>query len=301
MRICIVGPGAMGRLLGVLLSQGGYEIVLLDHRPSRAEMLGREGIRLIGAKKAFASLPVTVDPYRYLPFDVVFICVKAYDTERVAKRIADWAKESILVTLQNGMGNIEAIKKHIPSAPLVAGVTACGANIPPEIPNGVVYAGCGETVIGSPSSDRASLRTVLSLLKSASLPVRTTDNLQGELWGKLLINAAINPLCAILRIRNGELPENPPAWRLAKLILQEALTTAEAEGVRLPYPNTVEKVKEVCLLTRENRCSTLQDIEASRRTEIDSINGYIYRTAEKHSIAAPYNRMVTLLFDSFRR
>jgi len=206
--------------------------------------------------------------------------------------------ESILFTLQNGMGNIETLLRHNPSSPIVAGVTACGANIPPEEPNTVSFAGCGETVLGSPTGDKEALRKVAELFEKAELPLRVTDNLQGELWTKLLVNAAINPLCAILRIRNGRLPQIPAAWRLVQLILEEGVTVAKAEGVKLPCSDMLSKVKEVCEKTAENRCSTLQDVTSNRRTEIGFINGYICRTAEKHSIHTPYNRTLTLLFES---
>ncbi|MCX7702479.1 MAG: 2-dehydropantoate 2-reductase [Planctomycetota bacterium] len=302
-KICIVGPGAIGRLFASLFSKSGADVVLADHRPERAESLTRNGLILRGLQEIKTQVPVTMAPSDFAPFDLVFICVKSYSTKEVAKQIVSWASNSTLVTLQNGMGNIEALLEYFPPEQIIGGVTGCGANIPPDSPETVIFAGCGETVIGqvgtkSLNGRNKELERVESLFRKAGLPVRKTENLQSELWGKLLINAAINPLCALLRIRNGFLPKIPSLWELARLVLKEAISVANAEGVVLPYPDAAEKVKAVCEATAQNRCSTLQDVEKGKRTEIDSINGYICRIGEKHGIPTPYNLTLNLLLGS---
>jgi len=295
----------MGRLFAVLFANAGADVVLVDYRPERASKLTEEGLTIRGLREKEIKSPirvlVTTNPSEYAPYDVIFVCVKAYSTRSVAEQLSIWVKDTLIVTLQNGMGNLETLLDYFPNELVVGGTTSCGANIPQDSPNTVIFAGCGETLIGSPLKKwqkDGSLETVLRLFRQANLPLRVTDNLYGELWGKLLINAAVNPICGLLRIRNGMLPKIPSAWKLAELVLAEGVSVAKAEGIELPYPDAAAKVKSVCNATAQNRCSTLQDVENGRRTEIDYINGYICRTSEKHKIPTPYNLALTLLFDS---
>jgi len=297
-RVAVVGPGAMGRLFAALLSRAGHDVVIVDHRPERAAALSASGYRLTGRTEIpRVRVPVTCAPEG--DFDLALVCVKAYDTATVAAALPGWLGEATVLTLQNGFGNVEALRKYVDPSRLLVGVTAQGANIPTDDPETVVHAGVGETLLGAvaPAGNRA-LAAALELLSSADVQPRAVEDVRPHLFGKLLVNAAINPVCGLLRIRNGELPETEPAWRLSQMLLREGETLAAAEGIVPPWPETLERVREICAATAPNRCSTLQDVEAGRRTEIPQINGYIARRAAELGLAAPANHVITLVYEA---
>jgi len=227
--------------------------------------------------------------------DLVIVAVKAYDTRAAAAAVAPaLAADTAVLTLQNGMGNGEAIAAAVGAHRVMAGSTDHGAHL---LDVGEVrHAGAGHTVVGrlaGPEDDR--LREMAALLTAAGLETATAAHVEPVLWRKLVVNAAINPLTALLRLPNGDLLGTPERRRLLDLIVDEAVAVVEGAGIVLPDADMRGLVHTVCRNTAANRSSMLQDVLRARRTEIDAINGALLERAAAAGVAAPLNELLVAL------
>lgn len=291
MEILIVGPGAMGCLFAARLYNTGYHVTLLDYNINRAIEITRQGIIVEGLSGEYsAKVPVTADPSGLRP-DIVIIFVKSGKTKEAAmavKGIAD--KNTMIATLQNGLGNREIIEE-ITGNRVTGGVTSEGATS--LGPGRVRHAGTGSTILGPVRGADEKLNALVSALNSAGFNAESADNIDDLIWGKLVINAGINALTAITGLKNGQLPVYEGTLNIMKDAVDEAVKVSEALNITLPYPDPMEKVLEVCKNTSNNISSMLQDVLNKRATEIDFINGAIQREGEKAGIPAPVNLFLT--------
>lgn len=295
MKIVIIGPGAMGCLFAFYLMRSGHEVWLLDYREERAEFIRSHGLKIEGISGSY-QIPfsrITTHGGGLGKADLIIVFVKAYATETAIKNIAPAIKSNtIILTLQNGLGNIECIKKHFPDVYLVAGTTAQGATL--LGPGHIKHAGIGETIIGPTSgSGKFHAQCVYDLFMNALIPVQLADDVISWLWGKLLINCGINPITAIMRIKNGQILAVSSLVAVMRRAVDEGTLIATRLGIVVPYDNPAEKVIEICQATAENRSSMLQDIESGRKTEIEFMNGALVRHGEHLGIAVPINRFLT--------
>ena len=293
-----MGAGAMGGLFAGMLTRAGQEVWLIDNHKQRAEKINREGL-VIEASKALESreprqeiikIKATTDPREVGSCDLVILFVKAYDTEKATKNsLPLTGKKTAWLTLQNGLGNIERMGKIVGKGRVVGGITYQGATVLEA--GRIRHAGCGKTVIGEiDGKESERIKHISDIFNQAGIETEISDNIEGVLWGKLLINAVINPLTAITRVKNGQLLESPVLKETMKLIVEEAIQVPLKKGIRLPYQKVFEKVEESCQVSRDNISSMLQDILRKKRTEVDFINGAIVSEAEKIGIPTPLNK-----------
>ena len=298
MKIGIVGAGAMGGLFGGMLTRAGQDVWLIDNHNERAEKINREGL-IIEASKALQpgepkqeiiKIKTTTDPSNVGSCDLVILLVKAYDTEQATRNsLPLTGSKTAWLTLQNGLGNIERMGKIVGKGRVVSGVTYQGATV---LEMGRIrHAAFEKTVIGEISGKVSErIKSISDIFNQAGIDTEISDNIEGMLWGKLLVNAVINPLTAITRVRNGQLLESPSLRETMKLIVEEAMRVPLKKGIRLPYQRVFEKVEESCQVSRDNISSMLQDILRKKRTEVDFINGAIVTEAEKIGVSTPLNR-----------
>lgn len=287
-RILIVGTGALATLFAARLAQAGYPVTMLGSWKAGLGALQDEGVRLIdlqGREHRF-SVHATRDPHECRGVQHALVLVKAWQTERAAEQLRECLADAplgIALTLQNGLGNYETLAQTLGANRVALGTTTTGATL---LGPGLVKDG-GEGVI---SLERTpALHSVEEALRSAQFTVHVVDNAQSLLWGKLVVNAAINPLTALLRIPNGRLLEQPAARALMQALARETAQVAQAEGIRLPFSDPVTAAEEVARKTAANHSSMLQDVLRGAPTEIDAICGAVVRTAQKHSIDTPVN------------
>jgi 2-dehydropantoate 2-reductase len=213
------------------------------------------------------------------------VLVKSWQTGRAARQLAEClAPSGVALTLQNGLGNREALANVLGEERVALGVTTLGANL--LGPGRVRPAGDGTIYL----EDHPRLEPLVDLLRNAGLSVEIVPDPEGLVWGKLAINAAINPLTALLEVPNGELLERPSARLLMGELACEAAAAAGALGIRLPYPDPVAAVEAVARRTTANRSSMLQDVQRGAPTEIDAICGAIVKAGEKLGVPVPVNR-----------
>ncbi len=294
MRIAIIGPGAMGALFSYLLSRrAGTEIHLVDHRPERVSKIKEEGLLVEGVSGEHRVRPgITLDAGEIGPVDLVLVCVKGPSTHEACMAARPLlGPETTVLTLQNGMGNIETIEGVLGPGRVLGGTTSMGATV--LGPNRIRHAGWGETIIGEPSGGRTErAERVLALFRGAGLEASFTEDLAGLLWSKLIINVGINALTALTRLHNGKLLDYEGTRDVMKTVVEEAVRVAEAQGIRLLYDDPVEKVASVCKATAANVSSMLQDVLKEKRTEIDQINGAVVRQAAALGIPVPANEVL---------
>ncbi len=292
MNIGIVGAGSMGLLFAHFLKNAGYDVVLLENDVSAVKILEEGLLVRDGCGFIRHSLTVSSSPNILSASDIVFIFVKAYSTESAASSIqSSVTPGSIIVSLQNGLGNDEILRKYFDEGRIVYGSTSIGSSR--STVNTVIPGGIGETVIGGIRAQAVS--TVRGVFIACTLPLTVTDNPAAALWKKAIINGGINPIAAILGIRNGAIIENRHAAGLQSLIVSEGARVAAALGVAIDGDEMISRTREVCEKTTNNRCSMLQDLDAGGMTEIDSINGKIIEYGKRKGVPTPYNETVYLL------
>lgn len=287
MRFLIFGAGALGSLIGALLSRRND--VTLVGRKDHVSEISREGLRISGLTEILARPAAVERAEDVASYDFIFITVKSYDTKNAMKNLTNLGELGTIVTMQNGLGNLETVEGFADR--VIGGTTSHGATL--KGPGEVLHAGIGDTVIGGfKGVSRETLNLLAEELTASGIKTEVTQNLMGEIWAKAVVNAGINPLTAILRAKNGFLLKHSPLTAILEEACLEAIRVAEAHDISLPKDDLVERTKRVARMTAENMSSMFQDVQNGKRTEIDSITGEIVRLGEKNSIRTPINSML---------
>jgi len=300
MKIVIVGPGAMGCLFAAFLakSQSSYrqaaeEIWLLDKNKERAAKIKQQGLIVEGISGDW-QVPVkaTAEVKEIERADLIIISVKAYDTkEAIVNARSLVGENSRVLTLQNGIGNIEIIGEVIGMEKVIGGVTNLGATLLGA--GHVRHAGRGETVIGKIDGKiPVEMRQIREIFNKLGLETRISRDIKGLLWSKLIINVGINALTAITRLNNGRLIEFEGIKRILREAVTEATRIAKRKRIKLIYDDPLAKVEAVCEATATNVSSMLQDVLKKKRTEIDFINGVIVRQGQELGLPVPVNSIL---------
>lgn len=295
MKILIIGPGALGCLFAGFLSKT-QEVIILDKNPKRAQFISEQGIRLEGISGNWqAKVSVTANPGTIKEIDLVLICVKSYDTKQALNQVKSLVGENTLVlTLQNGLGNIEVIGEVVGQDKVIGAVTNQGATL---LSDGYIrHAGKGETVIGRIDGKiPVQLKEIREIFNKSGLETRISRDIKGLIWSKLIINVGINALTAITRLNNGKLVEFEGTARILRDAVTEAVKIAKKKRIKLIYDDPLAKVEAVCEATAINVSSMLQDILKKKKTEIDFINGVVVRQGQSLGIATPVNSVLVNL------
>jgi len=293
MRICVFGAGSLGSALGALLAKSND--VTLIGRPPHVEAVRSKGLSIVGERRLKVHLPAFDSISELAPPDLILVATKAYSTGTVIEGCRSWVSEDTRVlTLQNGLGNLEQLRDWV-GCRAFGGTTTMGATM--LRPGMVRVAGIGQTVVGS-DADPDGARGISSAFSESGMSVRTSNNVQGELWAKAVINASINPITAVLRVPNGRLLSSPSASRLMAEVCRECEQVARAIPVPLPAKSMVARVRQVALDTSKNTSSMLQDVLRGRKTEIREINGYICRRGDSVDVQTPLNDALVGMVES---
>lgn len=298
MRIGILGAGAQGTLFGWHLAGVG-EVTYLDLRADLCARIERDGVKLVDREPR--SIRATVDTPALFASDVIFVFVKAYDTLRALRPFAGRLDPSTtIVSLQNGLGNEEAIKAALGSVvALVIGATteaaiALGDGVAERI-------GEGRTVVGSAGASASTVEQTAALISAAGLSARAVYDIRSHVWGKLIANAAINPVSALLDCSTRALLDDPDASSLARAIAVESATVAQALRIKLPFADPWAYVREIVASSAGVRSTMALDLSANKRTEIDQINGAIASAGRRVAIPTPYNEAMLRLIRARER
>ncbi|RJP28725.1 MAG: 2-dehydropantoate 2-reductase [Candidatus Omnitrophota bacterium] len=293
MKIVIVGAGAIGSLLAAMLSKTKEEVWVLEKDKERSAIINKHGISIEGVSGSWnAKVKATVDVSEVDKADLVLICVKSYDTKKAvlsAKPLLH--KNTVVLTLQNGIGNIEVISEIIGENMVMGGATSQGATL--IKPAHVRHAGKGETVIGFiDGRTTVEIRSIRELFNKAGLEIKISRDIKSVLWSKLIVNVGINAISALTRMKNGKLIEFEGTRKILRAAVSEAVRIAKRKRVKLIYDDPLAKVEAVCESTAQNISSMLQDVLNKKKTEIDYINGVVVRLGQELSIPTPVNSLL---------
>lgn len=293
MKIVVMGAGAMGSLFGGLLALSGEEVWLVDIREDYIKALVSTGLTVEeGGKKQTIPVHATREVASIGKADLILVFVKAYHTEKaVSDALVLQKEDTLFLTLQNGLGNEEAMCKRVDPRKVILGVTNHGATF--LGPGAIRHAGWGKTYIGELDGKVTPRVTqIAQCFTKAGIESEVSSNIQALVWNKLFINVGINPVAALTGLKNGRLLDYPETLRLMEALVSETVAVARKKGIPIEG-NPLETVKAIAAATRENRCSMGQDFDNRRMTEIDVINGAVVREAERLGIPVPYNQMIT--------
>jgi len=293
-KIAVVGAGAVGGYFGGMLARAGASVIFIG-RLAFVDAVMQNGLFLdAGQFQEHVRVAASADLAAARGAEIILFCVKTTDTAETAHALAKLlSKDAVIVSMQNGVDNAEQIEaasglKALPAAVYVA------ASVP--APGTIKHAGRGDLVLG-PKNEITE--RVAAVFARAKVPCRISENLIGELWTKLVWNCALNALSALGKVSYGEILASADAKQLVETTVYEVLAVAKAGGVQpagLEDPKAAlagaYKVAESMAATRS---STSQDMIRGKKTEIDSLNGFIVRRARELNIAVPVNHALFTL------
>jgi len=284
--VLIVGSGALATLFAARLAQAGVTVTMLATWENGLAALNTSGARLIlpDGREICQPVHAVSTPEDCRGARLALVLVKAWQTGRAARQLAAClAPDGVALTLQNGLGNRETLIESLGAERVALGVTTSGATL---LGPGLTRSG-GEGLLSLEAHSR--LQALEVLLRRANFQVDILPDAKTLVWGKLVINTAINPLTALLGIPNGELLKRRGARAVMEALARETAQVAAACGAHLPFDDPVQAAEEVAQKTAANRSSMFQDVCRGAPTEIDAICGAVVRAAREKGLATPVN------------
>ena len=295
--ILIVGTGALGCLFAARLAAAGHPVSMLGTWPQGLAALQARGVTLVAADGSRRSYPVqaSAKPMDFAGASQALVLVKAWQTERAARDLVKLLViDGLALTLQNGLGNREQLVANLGAGRVAAGVITTGATL--LAAGEVRWAGEGQITLGT----HPRLPLLASALQAAGFDVVTVEDVNSVAWSKLVINAAINPLTALLNVSNGELLSRPTARELSAALVSEVAAVAAKKGITLNFADPVAAAEGVARRTAANLSSMLQDLRRGARTEIEAICGAVVRAGRESGVPTPVNEVMWQLVAALR-
>jgi len=285
MKFAVMGAGAVGCFYGAMLARAGHEVVLIG-RPQHVDAIRRDGLHLdTRSFDEYVRVSASTEVSAIQGASVVLFCVKSTDTESAANQIKPYlAADTLLLSLQNGVENADALRRHVTQE-----VAAAVVYVATEMagPGHVKHHGLGELVI-EPSQRSAA---VAQAFTDAGVPTEISDNVRGALWAKLIINCAYNALSAITQMTYGPIAQGIGIADVMRDVVAECLAVAQAEGVNVTA-DIPAALKRIADTMPTQYSSTAQDVARGKRSEIDHLNGLIVRKGEQWGVPTPANRVL---------
>jgi len=305
-RIVVVGAGAMGGLFGAKLHLAGNDVLLYDIWREHVEAINACGLLVeeVDGRRARVQVPaVCTPPGELAEAELILVMVKSYDTYEALTAVREWIPPGAFVlSLQNGVGNLEEMRRALPDHErVIIGTTAQGSNV--VAAGHVLRTGAGPTEIGDPRAapEWDELRRIAETFSAAGIPMTVAPDVMPAVWAKLAANAAINPLTALTGLRNGDLPTAPGLPEIYRAIVTELVAVMDALGIARVKDDYVAYAEFVMEATATSYSSMLQDIRNRRRTEIEAINGAVGRFGRAVGVATPINDMIAALVRNRQR
>lgn len=288
-RVAVLGAGAVGCYFGGMLARAGAPVTLIG-RAQHIDAIRHRGLFLDSLHfQEHVAVSASTDPSVMRDAELVLFCVKTLDTETAAKVLAvDLATGAMVMSLQNGVDNVDRIYSAAKIEAIPAVVYVACAMIEPGY---VKHSGRGDLVIGDAVRNRGSdLETIVAIFARAGVPCRVSENINAELWTKMIMNCAYNAISALTRARYGRIAQTEWTRELMRQIIHEVVAVAGAAGIPLSEAALIEAAMELGEAMPEATSSTAQDIRRRKRTEIDSLNGYVVRRGAELGVPTPVNQ-----------
>jgi 2-dehydropantoate 2-reductase len=299
-KVAVMGAGAVGSFYGAMLARAGHRVTLIG-RPAHVQAIQRDGLQLeMGRQLHAVKVEASSDPSAVAGADLVLCCVKSGDTEDAARQIAPHlGPATLLMSLQNGVGNAETLARLLPCRVIPAVVyvaVALGG------PGRVCHFGRGDLAIGAmPGGTQSSvpewptLQALVDFFAGAQVPVRIVPDVAVELWAKLLVNCAYNAISGLAQMPYARLADQADIRALQDDIVREVIAVAAASGLTLPLDASLDAVRRIAVGMPQQLSSTAQDMARRKPSEIDHLNGYIARRGRELGVPTPVNRTLYAL------
>jgi 2-dehydropantoate 2-reductase len=293
-RIAVVGAGAVGGYFGGLLARAGAPVVMIG-RPAFVESVKKNGLFLDTLHfQESVRVEASTDLNAARGAEIVLFCVKTTDNAATARALAPLlAPGAVVLSFQNGVDNVEQIRAAagIDALPTVVYVAA---SVPEQ--GRVKHVGRGDLVFG-PRNEKTE--RVAALFSRANVPCRISDNIDGELWTKLIWNCALNAVSALGHAKYGQIAASADARKVVETVVDEVLAVARAANIHPPGLEdpkvAIAGAMKIATQMAEALSSTAQDMNRGKRTEIDSLNGYISRRGGELGVPTPVNHALYAL------
>ncbi len=296
MRICIVGCGAVGSLFAANLARlDDVDVWAFDLAQGHVDAINRDGLRLSGAEDVVGRLSATSDAAEVPACDFGIVATKAMHTSAAIEATAHAFADGCVATVQNGLGNEEALAEH--AERVVRGTTFPAGKL--LEPGHVQWDVKGDTTLGPFEPRPAPFEEIERLADActrAGLPTHAVHDARGPQWRKVIFNAATNPVGALTGLTHGRVCEDPALRRLVSGLVDEGKAVAAAQEIELDAdPEELIDHAAKPEVAYNHKASMLQDVEARRRTEIDYLNGGIVRSGEEYDVPTPLHRAIWAL------
>jgi 2-dehydropantoate 2-reductase len=301
-RVCVVGCGAVGALFAANLAQlDDVEVWAYDVWREHVNAMNRDGLRLSGAGEVVGRLRATTEPADLPACDFGIVATKSMHTGAAVAATAHAFAAGSVCSVQNGVGNEEAIAEHVER--VIRGTTFPAGKL--VEPGHVQWDVKGDTTIG-PFEPRpapmAEVERLAGACTRARMPTEAVADARGPQWRKLIFNAATNPVGALTGLSHGRVCEDPALRALVTALVDEGKAVAEAQGIELDEdPEELIDYAARPDVAYDHKASMLQDVEARRETEIDFLNGGVVRFGREHGVPTPLNEAVTALIKGLER
>ena len=293
-RVAVVGAGAVGGYFGGLLARAGAPVVMIG-RPAFVEAVRKNGLFLDTLQfQEKVRLEASSEMSALDGAEVVLFSVKTTDNAATARAIAPLvSKDALVLSMQNGVDNVEQIRAAARIAALPS-VVYVAASVPQ--PGLVKHVGRGDLVVGPKN---AKTERIAALFSRASIPCRMSENIEGELWTKLVWNCALNSVSALGRAKYGQIAGSEDAWKVVETAVYEVLAVARAANIHPPGLEDPQAALagalKIATQMADALSSTAQDMNRGKRTEIDSLNGYVARRGAELGVGTPVNQALYAL------
>lgn len=296
MKITIVGSGAIGGLFGSFLHKSGEDVTLVDIWEDHIKAIQTSGLTITHPHgDEVVKVKATANIEEAGMADLIIIAVKSYDNEQAARdcqRIIN--PDTIVMTVQNGVGNVDTIGAVLGRSRIIAGTCAFGCTV--LGPGKIKPSPTGSLSVGELDGRVTSrLKKVVETFTKAGIEMHISRNVDSLIWTKLMVNVGINALTAVTMLTNGQLLEYEETRALQAMVVYEGAAVAKAKGIEFMAADILEHVREIARSTYDNKSSMRQDIERGAKTEVGSINGAIVREGRKAGTPTPVNETLTLL------
>jgi 2-dehydropantoate 2-reductase len=303
MKVCIVGCGAVGSLFAAnLATLDDVEVWAYDLDRAHVDAINADGLRLSGAGDVVGHPRATADAAELPACDFGIVATKAMHTDAaVAATARAFADGGSVASVQNGLGNEEAIARHVPR--VIRGTTFPAGKI--LEPGHVQWDVKGDTTLGPYEAQPAPLEAVERLAEActrAGMPTTAVQDARGPQWRKVIFNAATNPIGALTGLTHGRVCEDEPLRALVTRLVDEGKAVAAAQRIQLDAdPEDLIDYAARKDVAYAHKASMLQDVEARRPTEVDFLNGGIVRFGREHGVPTPQNEAIWALVRGLER
>jgi 2-dehydropantoate 2-reductase len=287
MRIAILGAGAMGMLFGGRLSEAA-DVTLIDTDETRVNDICGKGITIAekDGSEIKARPRAVTSPAGMEPVDLIIVFVKSMHTAGALEQNRDIiGSGTYVMTLQNGAGHDNAIRKFVPEDRIIIGTTQHNSSVKGLAE--VFHGGGGQTYIGLISGDTAPLESVRAVFDASGFETEISSNIHRNIWNKLFLNASASALTAVLQVKMGYLVDNGHAWEITERLAREAVAVANAKDLDFDADTVIRGIRTVLENAREGYTSIFADIRDGRKTEVDTISGYVTKEARALGVPSP--------------